>query len=155
MKYCPSRSGNIAARSLTPLLDTLFILLFALLAVSETRSSTQPDLIYVRLPSVEASPQVGPSPGGRLVLVIDAGSRVHLAETGEVLANGFELDRALAAVLGDALPEDIAIEIQGDRDARHGVVVALLQHLRLRGFYEISLVAIGGESDRDAFGVEP
>jgi biopolymer transport protein ExbD len=143
--------GSLSSKTLAPLLDVLFILLFALLALSDTRSSEQPAHVLVRLPEVEPSTEAADPLGRRLVLVIDADSRIRLIETGEILDSRAELDSALSLVLGDAMPEEVAVEIQGDRDARHGVAVELLQHLRLRGFSLVSLVAQGSGSLDEAF----
>lgn len=145
------QQGGIAARGLTPLLDTLFILLFALLTLSDTRTPTRADLVHIQLPRVEPSKDAAAEPVRRLVLEIDAGSRVRLQEIG-VVRTRTELDAALSSAVGDALPEEVAIEIQGDRGARHGVAVELLQHLRMRGFTSVFLVARGAGGPSDAFG---
>ncbi|MEE9127687.1 MAG: hypothetical protein V3U11_11160, partial [Planctomycetota bacterium] len=79
-----SQRGGIAARGLTPLLDTLFILLFALLTLSDTRTPTRADLVHIQLPRVEPSKDAATEPVRRLVLEIDAGSRVRLQEIGVV-----------------------------------------------------------------------
>ena len=63
-----------------------------------------------------------------------------------------ELDRALAKLLADRVPEEVVVDIHADRAARHGVVVELLQHLRLRGFVTIQLVATGHAEPAEAFG---
>ena len=146
-----STRGSLAAMSLTPLLDVLFILLFALLALSDTRSSSQQDLVLVKLPEVEPSAQAADLDVRRLVLVLDADSRIRLMETGEDIGSRADLDRALSEALGDDLPEEVTVEIQGDRNAHHGVAVELLQHLRLRGFSQVALVAQGSGSLDEAF----
>jgi biopolymer transport protein ExbD len=133
------------------LLDTLFILLFALLALSDGRTRTRPDLVRIQLPRVEPSKDAAAEPVHRLVIEVDAGSRIRLQET-EILRTRAELDRALSDAVGDALPEEVVIEIQGDRGARHGVTVELLQYLRLRGFTSVYLVARGAGGPSDAFG---
>ena len=145
------QQGGIAARGLTPLLDTLFILLFALLALSETPTKTRADLVHIALPRVEPSTTATSEPVRRLVIEIDSGSRIRLRETGLVRTRA-ELDVALSRAVGDALPEEVAIEIQGDRGARHGVAVELLQHLRMRGFTSVFLVARGAGSASGVFG---
>lgn len=139
-------------KGLTPLLDTLFILLFALLALSETRTSTRQDLVWIQLPMVEPSVQAPREASRKLVLFMDASSRVHLGETGLEIRDRAELDRALGQALGEALPEEVTVEIQGDRNARAGVAVELLQHLRLRGFSQVSLVASGTSGPGELFG---
>ncbi len=144
--------GGIASRGLTPLLDTLFILLFALLMLSDTRTETRADLVRIELPRVEPSVASAASPVRRLVIQLDADSRLRWQETGEVLRTRAELDRVLTDALGGSLPEEVAVEVQGDRSASYGVAVELLQHLRLRGFTSVSLVARGVGGANDAFG---
>ena len=63
-----------------------------------------------------------------------------------------ELDRALQALLGSSLPDEVVIDLSADREARHGVAVELLQHLRLRGFVNVELVAVGQADLGTAFG---
>ncbi len=134
-----------ALKGITPLLDVLFILLFALLALSETKTSNPAELLRVQLPQVEPETDQSPDISQKLVLVLDANSRIHVGEAGVAVASMEEFDAVLAAVIGDAMPEDIAIEIQGDRQARHGSTVGLLQHLRLRGFQKVMFLAAGGD----------
>ena len=143
MSGVTERAGSIAAKGLTPLLDTLFLLLLTLLVTSEARTATSEELVRIVLPQVEPSPGGAAEPTRQLVLEVDAGSRVRLEGSEDVLATRAELDRSLAAALGESLPEEVGIEIRGDRSARHGVVVELLQQLRLRGFASVSLIARG------------
>lgn len=134
------------------MIDVLFILLFALLAMSEARSSTEEELIHIRLPNVEPGEGNSSVDDLRLVIEIDASSLVSLRATGAAVNSAADLEVALANELGDALPEDIVVEIQADRDARHGVAVELLQHLRNRGFVNVQLIAVGYEGDDGLFG---
>jgi biopolymer transport protein ExbD len=132
-------------KGITPLLDVLFILLFALLALSETKTANPAELLRVQLPQVapEANqPVVDPQ---KLVLVLNANSQISIGDVDGVVTTLEEFDAVLASVIGDALPEDIAIEIQGDRMARHGTTVGLLQHLRLRGFQKVMFLVAGGD----------
>jgi len=137
--------GSVSLRGVTPLLDVLFILLFALLALSETKTANRSELVKILLPEVAPAAEAAATEASHLLLVIDAESRVHVGSEEPAVGSLEELDRALAEVVGDALPEEVAIEIQGDRNARHGVAVGLLQHLRLRGFTRVSLLATGGD----------
>ena len=129
-------------RGVTPLLDLLFLLLFSLLALSDTRRTTTTEPVRIRLPRVEAG-KSGTETRETLVIEIGADSRVR--HEGETVAGPAHLDRLLARRLGARLPEEFAVEIHGDAGARHGVGVALLQHLRQRGFAAVSLLALGGE----------
>ena len=146
--------GAMTARGLTPLLDTLFILLFALLTLSDTRTTTQDEQVRIQLPEVE--PAASDATGAKMwiVLEIDEDSSVLLVETGQVLATPADLDRVLAGILEDMVPEEVGVEIRGHRDARHGVAVQLLQHLRLRGFADVSLIALGVDGTDRPWGGE-
>ena len=147
-----SRAGSLGFGGLVPMLDILFLLLFALLALSDVRTSNRLEPVRIQLPRVE------PGPGGsvgnerRVVIEVDHRSRIFLQPAGVPIASGDVLDRELAQELGDALPEEVVVEIQADRDARYGVAVELLQHLRNRGFVRVQLVAVGSEDDSGVLG---
>ena len=137
--------GGISFGGLTPLLDTLFILLFALLVTTEAKTE-ETEEIRVRLPEVEEGEQGGSrSEGPRLTLEVDAESNVKFGD--EVVGTREALDTVVARQLSDALPEEVSIELFADRDARHGVLVELLQYFRLRGFVDIQLLATGDAGD--------
>lgn len=143
--------GALAARALTPLLDVLFLLLFALLALSDTRTAREAERVRVELPAVEPADRASPSPGRIVALEIDRDSRVRVAG-GAPLATRAALDDALAAALGDGVPEEVAVDLLADRDARHGVVAEVLQQLRLRGFVRVRLAALGAEGGERELG---
>lgn len=137
--------GSIGLAGLTPLVDTLFILLFSLLALSDSRKTHTTEQVRIQLPEVEpAEDGAGPN-GARIVLEIGADSKIRVGESALVVESREELDRVLDAYLGDRLPEEFVVDIQADRDARHGVAVELLQHVRLRGFVNVDLIAVGNE----------
>lgn len=133
------------------MLDTLFLLLFALLVTTEPLREDSLQSVRIRLPSVEGSAALESPQAPRWVIVIDADSRVRLDGDDAILASPADLDRALDARLAGELPEAYAVEIRGDCDARNGVAVQLLQHLRLRGFRAIDLIAVGA-MDLESFG---
>lgn len=134
------RSGGFAG--LMPLVDTLFLLLFALLAVSETKA-VETEEVHVSLPEVRSEEGAASAPDLRVEIEVDADSNVRVAG-GEALANVEDVDRALVSEIGDALPEEVAVEIRADQASRYGVTVQLLQHLRLSGFVDVRLTALGG-----------
>ena len=147
--------GTMVSRGLTPLLDTLFILLFALLALSDTRQVDPAEEVRIQLPEVEAGEGTPPAPGEVFTLLVDAESAVSLGSSdgrAEALGTLAELDAALAERLGTALPEEVAIDIVGDAEARHGVMVELLQHLRLLGFTRVQLLAAPAEDGATSLG---
>ena len=134
-------------RGVTPFLDLLFILLFSLLALSDAKRAKDPERVRIRLPRVEpADGTEGPALPA-IVIEIDATSRVRMAGDPRPVEGPADLDRRLERRLGSTLPEEFEVEIQADGRARHGVGVALLQHLRRRGFAGVTLLALG---DADA-----
>lgn len=157
MRRVARMRASIAFAGLTPLVDTLFILLFALLALSDARTSHETELVRVRLPEVEPAAD-SPASGAatHVVLEVSADSSVHVPSApgapAEAARTREELDAALARLLGDRVPEEVVVEIHADRGARHGVVVELLQHLRLRGFVDVQLIALGRVEPGAPFG---
>lgn len=141
-----------------PLLDVLFILLFTLLAVSEAKQAKREkqEEVRIELPGVEAGESAEAPETEILVLEVDASGTVTLADSGERVVDRHQLDVALAKVLGDRVPEELAVEIQADRSAPHGVAVELLQYLRLRGIAQVQMLATGyAEGEAGAFGGGP
>ena len=157
MKLTRRSFGSMVLRGLMPMLDALFILLFALLALSDSRQIESSEEVRIQLPSVEPGDDSDPAPFELFSILVDAESVVRLegaldsaspdvAGTTAPIASFDELDAALAERLGAALPEDVAIDIVADENARHGVMVELLQHLRLRGFVRVQLLATGTDT---------
>ena len=141
-----------------PLLDVLFILLFTLLAVSEAKQARREEQEEVRieLPGVEAGESAEAPETEILVLEVDAAGIDALAGSGERVVDRQQLDAALAEVLGERVPEELAVEIQADRSAPHGVAVELLQYLRLRGIAQVQMLATGyADGEVGAFGGSP
>ena len=130
-------------RGVTPFIDMLFILLFGMLALSEAKKTTAAETVRVRLPRVEPGENGDEGDGRTIVLEVDANSRVRLEGRAETVTGPEELDTAIASEIGDDLPEQVTVEIRGDASADHGVMVALLQHLRRRGFKGVHLLALG------------
>ncbi|MEO0650875.1 MAG: biopolymer transporter ExbD [Planctomycetota bacterium] len=144
--------GRIAMGGLTPLLDTLFLLLFALLAISDVKREEAEEEVLVELPGVAPDSAPSESPLERIGIVVDAESRLSIGPASAAATTPNELDAVLDAELAGRDPARVAIEIRADRDSRHGVSVALLQHLRTRGFQDVVLVAIGAPDPDAAFG---
>ncbi len=157
--------GTIAGGGLTPLLDTLFLLIFALLALSDTRrdSAREPaasEEVRIELPSVEAGDAAQAAPRASVTLRIDADGVLSIGASERRIASRGDLDAALedelalaAQAHGDALkPADVTLAIAADRDAPHGVAVDLLQHLRLAGYGQVELIAVGDADAGAPFG---
>lgn len=148
------RAGAIGAGGLTPLLDTLFVLLFALLAASEVRREDSTTELHVKLPHVQSDQPASNAEKRRIVLVVDQDSVIRLEGNRPALVDGTQLDAALAEQTEGAPPAEVTIEIRADREARYGVGVELLQHLRLAGFVDVLLTASGSPQTGRAFGEE-
>ena len=139
--------GSIAMGGLTPLLDTLFILIFATLVSSDARRPEDETELRVQLPRVEDGAALAVEAALGITLVLDADSRIEMFDTGEDVSTRATLDAALTARHVGYLPEDVTIEIRADSEARYGVAVELLQHLRLAGFTDVDLFAQGFVGD--------
>ena len=130
-----------------PFIDLLFILLFSLLAMSETRKTSSQEPVRIHLPEVEpGTNEQAVDARPTVVLEIDGDSRIHVEGVDEAVDSPEDLDAILDRQLDGRLPEDCEVEIRGDTKADHGVSVAVLQHLRNRGFGGVSLLAIGDTS---------
>ncbi len=148
------RAGAIGASGLTPLLDTLFVLLFALLAASEVRREDSTTELHLELPRVASDEPSSQAEKLRVVLVVDQESIIRLEGEPEALIDGADLDAALAEQTQSSAPNEVTVEIRADREARYGVGVELLQHLRLAGFEDVLLTASGATQPGRAFGEE-
>lgn len=129
-------------------MDLLFLLLFSLLALSDSKKATDAETVRIALPRVEPDDGAASviAETGKIVLVVDADSRVYVEGFEGAVDDPAALDAVLSVMVGDAMPEEIGVEIRGDADAKNGVMVALLQHLRRRGFAGVSLLALGDEN---------
>ena len=132
-------------RGVTPFIDMLFILLFGMLALSDAKQSANAEMVRVKLPTVEPGEDGGARDGRTITIEVDELSRVRLDGRPETIDSPGALDAALSGLVGEELPEEITIEIRADADARHGVITALLQHLRRAGFSTVNLLAIGAD----------
>jgi len=137
--------GSVAFGGLTPLVDTLFILLFAMLAMSDVRAPEGEREVRLELPDVLAEPASSRAAREALSIEIDEASELFVA--GQRVSSRQELDRVLGQALGERLPEEVTVEIRADRAARYGVAVEVLEHLRRCGFFQVQLLANAAESD--------
>lgn len=148
--------GTLGQSSLTPLLDTLFLLLFALLASSRRASmeptAPTPEEVRVELPTVDPleSAEAGESRDLTLVVRVDADGSVGLMGAGGLLATetAGDLQRALERA-SSATSGHVIVEIRADAEARHGVTVDVLQTVRAAGVSDVRFVATADASDDD------
>ena len=136
-------SGRGARGGVMPFIDLLFILLFSLLAMSETRQSESEEPVRIRLPEVEPGGDDKETLRSLLVLEIDRESHVRVRGNDRLATSPAELDELINAQIGDQSPGECEVEIVGDTESHHGVSVAVLQHLRKRGFAAVTLLATG------------
>ncbi len=146
------KRGAIAIGGLTPLLDTLFLLLFSVLALSDVRDPETSEQVRIALPRVAQGQRAGLEDRQRVNLVVDAQGTIRRHGAAAVIRSSQELDHELAAVMGHSTPEDVVVEIRGDHDAPHGVTVQLLQHLRAGRFADVQLLATGVDPPPGLFG---
>jgi len=133
-------------KGVTPFIDMLFILLFGMLALSESKSAVSAEEVHVKLPDVEPMETSEGAAVKSIGIEVDGNSVVRLTGSDVVIDGPEELDRALAGQIGEAVPDEFRIEIRADANARQGVMAAILQHLRRTGFKDVSLLAIGVEN---------
>ncbi|MEM7516078.1 MAG: biopolymer transporter ExbD [Planctomycetota bacterium] len=155
----PRASGSVSSAALTPLLDTLFLLLFALLALAAPKraeAQATHEEVRVQLPTVESGPETERSANALEALAfdveIDGDSAVFVG--GTLVADRAALDALLRETLGERLPEELGVTLRTDREAKHGVAVELLQYFRVRGVVDVELIALGGSAVASPFGGE-
>ena len=139
------RRRSPGMRGVTPFVDLLFLLLFGMLALSDSKKATSAETVRIRLPAVTPGADDGGGETRTIVLVVDAESKVRIEGGNETIDGPAALDGALAGLVGNALPEEFTVEIRGDAEAEHGVMVALLQHLRRAGFAGVNLLALAAD----------
>ena len=107
----------------------------------------------VRIELPEVQPGVEEAGAARAVLPIDVDPEgaVRL-RGGAPITTRAELDLALAGELVGRLPEEVVVELRADRETPHGLAVELLQHLRLRGFTQVQLLATGYSATPEELG---
>jgi biopolymer transport protein ExbD len=138
-----------------PLLDVLFILLFSLLALTDVRTAeAAAEEVRVELPAVEAGDSDVVPPDLPLSLSVDVDGQVTTG-TGLLIEDSVALEVLLQGELGDRLPEELTIELSADRGAPSGVVIELLQALRLRGVHQVQVLAEGDAGEERRFGEAP
>ena len=132
-----------------PFIDLLFILLFSLLAMSETRKSSSQEPVRIHLPEVEPG-AIDDAADARatVVLEIDAESNIRVQGIDEIVDSPEQLDRLIDRQLEGRDAAECDVEIRGDTKADHGVSVAVLQHLRNRGFGGVALLATGADKSQ-------
>ncbi len=138
--------GGPGMKGVTPFIDMLFILLFGMLALSESKTAVSAEKVHVKLPTVEPADAGRGETGKSIVIEVDERSRVTLEGSDHPVRGPEELDQALAGRIGEAVPDEFRVEIHADADARQGVMAALLQHLRRAGFTDVTLLALGAEN---------
>lgn len=148
-----ARSGarrTPGSTALTPLLDMLFLLLFALLATSRSAESMDQaprEEIAIELPSVAGAGEEDPDARDPIELAVAPDGAVVLAGTPAPSPAALtERLQALARVGGE-----VSLELRVDGATPHAVVADVLQACRAAGVVDVRFIAIdGGAADRDA-----
>jgi len=141
------KRGQQARGGVMPFIDLLFILLFSLLAMSETRKSSSQEPVRISLPEVEPGATDDAADARvTVVLEIDDESNIRVQGIEDIVDSPEHLDKLIDQQLDGRAAEDCEVEIRGDTKADHGVSVAVLQHLRNRGFGGVALLATGADT---------
>lgn len=148
-------SAGLGSSTLTPLLDTLFLLLFTLLATSRSEAIVERAVreeVAVELPSIEDG---GEAQAGNAEVELVT---IAVLETGDVrvlsgpsaegesrtASTPSELERMLTLVASS--PGGARVEIRADGAARHAVVLEVLQAVRAAGCTDVRFIALEAES---------
>lgn len=152
MSRSRSTSRSLRSSALMPLLDTLFLLLFTLLATSRSATLVEESVreeISVSLPDV-ADGGASDSDVAARVLVIGVGADSAIEAIAGRRADGRALPVQSPAAIGSLVAtlreSDSAArwraEIRADEDARHGAVLDVLQEVRRAGITDVRFIAV-------------
>lgn len=142
--------AGLGSSALTPLLDTLFLLLFTLLATSRSAAIVEHAVreeVAVNLPSIEDGDGSAAGAEAELVTIaVDEGGGVRVlrgrAPAGESLdaETPAGLTRSLTRLV--AKSSDVRVEIRADGEAQHAVVLGVLQAVRSAGCNDVRFIAV-------------
>lgn len=147
--------GGLRSSALTPLLDTLFLLLFTLLATSRSATIVEDAVreeVAVELPAVADAESAGAADEAPEVLTIavDEDGRVKLLASTDPGASAVpvptpeELRGALERAKTGA---STRVEIRADGGAAHRVVLDVLQAVRGAGVTDVRFIAFEAVAD--------
>ncbi|MEE2940781.1 MAG: biopolymer transporter ExbD [Planctomycetota bacterium] len=142
--------GGLRSSALTPLLDTLFLLLFTLLATSRSATIVEDALreeVAVELPTVADSSSSGAARDAQQVLTIAVkGSgevEVLPGQGAGTSASPVHTPAELTAALERASRSAAArVEIRADGAAAHRIVLDVLQAVRRAGITDVRFIAL-------------
>src|SRR5262249_32965158 len=81
MRRWTETRGSISARGLVPFLDTLFNLLFALLAIHAAHTANSSEFLRLRLPRVEPGEEERLPASAGIAVAVDADGSIRMAGT--------------------------------------------------------------------------
>lgn len=146
----PRSRRTPGSTALTPLLDMLFLLLFALLATSRSAESMDQaprEEIAIELPSVTGAGDEDPDAREPIEVTVAADGAVVLA--GVDAPSPAALTERLEALV--RLRGEVSLELRVDGATPHAVVADVLQATRAAGVHDVRFIAIdGGASDGGA-----
>ncbi len=147
--------AGLGSSALTPLLDTLFLLLFTLLATSRSASIVEHAVreeVAVELPSIEDGPdaQAGSDDVGLVTIAVPEEGKVRVltGRSAERESREVETPAALEQLLTSQVKGAVGarVEIRADGAARHAVVLEVLQAVRAAGCTDVRFIALEAEA---------
>ncbi len=135
MRRHQASSDDEAGIDLTPMLDIVFIMLIFFIVTS---SFIKEAGIEVQTPSADTAEN---QPRGNILIAVDA--------TGEIWIDGQQVDiRSVRAAVERMRVDqpDSSVVVQADRDARSGLVIRIMDQVRLAGVGDVALAATASGS---------
>jgi biopolymer transport protein ExbD len=130
MRRHHSSNEDEAGIDLTPMLDIVFIMLIFFIVTS---SFIREAGITVQTPSADTAEN---QPRGNILIAVDA--------NGEIWMDGQQVDvRSVRAAVERMRVDqpDSSVVVQADRDARSGLVIRVMDQVRLAGVMDVALAA--------------
>ncbi|EZQ13941.1 MAG TPA: biopolymer transporter ExbD [Candidatus Pseudomonas excrementavium] len=133
MRRHSAGNDDEAGIDLTPMLDVVFIMLIFFIVTSTFIKTTG---IEVNTPTADSSEQ---QPKGNILIAVDP--------NGEIWIDRQQVDiRAVRAAVERMRVDqpDSTVVVQADRDARSGLVIQVMDQVRMAGVQDVALAATAG-----------
>lgn len=137
MRRHTSTSDDEAGIDLTPMLDIVFIMLIFFIVTS---SFIKEAGITVQTPSAASASE---QPKGNILIAV--------SPNGEIWMDGQQVDiRAVRAAVERMRVDqpDSSVVVQADQDSRSGLVIQVMDQVRLAGVQDVALAATAGNGNR-------
>ncbi|QJD60157.1 biopolymer transporter ExbD [Pseudomonas sp. gcc21] len=137
MRRHTAMSDEEAGIDLTPMLDIVFIMLIFFIVTS---SFIKEAGITVQTPSAASASE---QPKGNILIAV--------SPNGEIWMDGQQVDiRAVRAAVERMRVDqpDSSVVVQADQDSRSGLVIQVMDQVRLAGVQDVALAATAGSGNR-------